>query len=208
MTDRPQDDNRRQVPAKDVDDPTRDIRLPSVPGRPTPAVPPEWAGLVHTPEPPTEPAEDPVGHQSAVEPAEPTAAAPVREPMAAAPEPRSAAAPARTRITDQSTDELGDPAAAARQRTLVFAPPPSPAGAAPAVGSAPAPGRSGHLSSGHSQPGAAVRPAPPERRRSTWPWVFALLVLLALFAAAVVLAWVGGAKDGLPSFWEAAAALG
>jgi hypothetical protein len=199
MTDRPQDDARRQLPAKGVDDPTRDIRLPPMPGRPTPAVPPERAGLAHTPQPPPEPADDPIGHQPAVGPAEPA--------------PGPTAASARTRITDQPTDELGDPTAAARQRTLAFTPP-SPAGAASAVESAPAPGSSGYLPSGHPQPGAAprtaaaVRPAPPARRRSTWPWVLALLVLLALFAAAVVLAWVGGAKDGLQSFWEAAAPLG
>ncbi|MCW2580730.1 MAG: hypothetical protein JWR82_2331 [Blastococcus sp.] len=197
MTDRPQDDARRQVPAPGFDDPTRDIRLPPVPGRPAPAVPPEWAGLVHPPEPSPAPGADPVGHQPVLESPEPTAAP-----------------PARTRISDQPTDELNTPAAAVRQRTLAFTPPSPPADAATADGNAPAQGPPGYLPAGHPQPGAAppkaapARPASPPRRRSTWPWVLAVLVVLALFAAAVVLAWVGGEKDDLQSFWEAAAPLG
>jgi hypothetical protein len=176
MTDRPQDDARREVPAQGSDDPTRDIRLPPMPGRPAPAVPPEWAGLVHTPEP---------------------------------------TPPARTRLADQPTDELDNPAAAVRQRTLAFTPPPSPpADAVTAGGNAAAQGPPGYLPAGHPRPGAAspeaapARPAPPRRRRSTWPWVLAVLLVLALFAAAVVLAWVGGEKDDLQSFWEAVAPLG
>ncbi|CAA9262963.1 MAG: hypothetical protein AVDCRST_MAG57-2763 [uncultured Blastococcus sp.] len=192
MTERPHDDVRRE-PAHRIDDPTRDIRLPPVPGRPAAPVPPKWAGLMHTPE--SAPGDDPTDHHATVEPSGPAAT--------------TSAAP---RIADQPTDELGNPVPVVRERTLAFAQPSPPDANASADTGAPAQGPSGYLPPGHPPPHAGPRQAAPaatpRRRRSTWPWVLALLVLLTLFAVAVVLAWVGSERDNLQSFWEAGAPIG
>jgi hypothetical protein len=76
-------------------DATRDIKLPPLPGRPAPAVPPGWSGYV------------PAGEQ-------PPASEPAAPPEAERPDTRF----------DLPTDRLPGPQDRARSSTLQFSPPP------------------------------------------------------------------------------------
>jgi hypothetical protein len=90
-------------------DPTRDIRLPPMPDRPAPAVPPEWSSYVPAVPAPSEP---PAGATAIKPPAtpEPAAGVPVAGP--------------RQRV-DEPTDRLASPDHPLRQGTRAFAPAPS-----------------------------------------------------------------------------------
>jgi hypothetical protein len=81
-------DPRRQPPAGGLADPTREIRLPPLPGTPGPVLPPEWAGL-HRPaestagRPAEGPADGPTGGVTAEQPTDRLASPPApvdREP--------------------------------------------------------------------------------------------------------------------------------
>jgi hypothetical protein len=78
-------------PRPGLADPTRDIRLPPLPGTPSPELPQEWAGL-------------------RAEPASTPAPEPAAEPAGSSPD----------ALVDQPTDELGSPPGTARDRTLTF----------------------------------------------------------------------------------------
>jgi hypothetical protein len=105
------------------DEATRDIHLPPLPGRPVPAVPPEWASFV--------PAADgsaadgsavdgPSGDGSPLD--APAAGAPTAD-MPAAGRDRDGQSPGRS--FDASTDRLGSPSDPARRHTMAFTAPPS-----------------------------------------------------------------------------------
>src|SRR3954466_6281941 len=88
----------QQPPRFGLADPTRDIRLPPLPGTPPPAVPPEWEGAVpqRTPEPDPSPAA--AGSLSTPQPP-----------------------PARDEaLADQPTDQLTSPRPKDRDPTLRF----------------------------------------------------------------------------------------
>jgi hypothetical protein len=99
------------APRADV---TRDIRLPPLPDRPAPAVPPAWSSYL--PAAPADPAPAaPAAGATAV------GAAPAPEPPAA---PHIDAAPPGS--VDEPTDRLASPSdSALRQSTRTFSPPPS-----------------------------------------------------------------------------------
>ena len=99
MTAAPQHPSAPDPSVAGGEDPTRDIRLPMIPGRPTPGLPAGWAA-------------SPTGASSA-DPVPETA----EELPASAEESRTPAA------ADQRTDELPAPPARPRERTLAFSSP-------------------------------------------------------------------------------------
>ena len=84
-------------------DPTRDIRLPPLPGRPSPELPPEWEQL-----------------RSAREASASTAAPDTADRDTATPQAAMPAAASQDTLADQPTDKLGRPAQGPRDRTLTF----------------------------------------------------------------------------------------
>jgi hypothetical protein len=112
MTDPPQHDRATDETAGGAEDHTRDIRLPSLPGRPPPVLPKEWAS------------------------AQPPAVSP--EPVPGEPGPEVSRVPTAERLVDQPTDELVPPDNRPRERTIAFASPEMAGGRpAPTVGPTP-----------------------------------------------------------------------
>jgi hypothetical protein len=93
----------RPPPAAARDDGTRDIRLPPLPDREAPAVPPEWSSYLPTAGVPEVDAPTPDG--------------PAPEPEAPSDAPR--------RSVDEPTDRLASSNERGRNNTLAFTPPPS-----------------------------------------------------------------------------------
>lgn len=141
-------------------DPTRDIRLPPLPGRAGPELPPEWAALRVEGDP----------------------AAP--DPTPAAPSAPDADGTTAQRLADQPTDQLGQPPQGDRDRTLTFSGTSAqrwaaghPATPDPAWSSVPA------------APGPVVAPRQrPERRSRRWPWV--VLTLVPILVIVVTGVWL------------------
>ena len=107
MTERPQGEPSAH------DDRTRDIRLPPLPDRPSPALPPQWAEL-HPPAPAATP------DFSAPAPELPTTAATAAEPAPQV-QPEGRPLPAWARgVEDGPTDQLEKPERPPRERTLAF----------------------------------------------------------------------------------------
>jgi hypothetical protein len=185
MTDRPLDHPRAGSPDPD---PTRDIRLPQLPGRPPSSLPPEWVAAAEVPVEPVVPVQPVAPGQPVVPEASPVAA----------PGPLSSPAlSAADAIADEPTDHLAPPVEQPRQRTLAFEPVP---GDEPA-GSVQAPfGALGQVGPAvREQPPVVVpsvpaagarRPPQPRRerdgsRRSTW--VLLVLLPIVVIAAAGLL---------------------
>jgi hypothetical protein len=104
-------------------DPTRDIRLPSLPDRPPSAMPREWAAMQ-----PEEPGPDFSAPPPDVPPTDDVAPPPLPGTAPAKPGP----------LLDQPTDELDPPRGRSRERTLAFASPEMAGGRpAPTVGPTP-----------------------------------------------------------------------
>lgn len=187
-------------PAPGYDDRTRDIRLPSLPDRPSAAVRPEWQAHVRPtvadPAPaPAEQTEEGGGKEPDATPAVSAARSPEPSP------PRPYVLP------DEPTDELSSPPQV-RQQTVAFdAPAGAPAPWAPPVPGTTAPGPGpaqfgappfGSPSSGaagsdrpSSDPppsyGPSGRGSEPDRKRR-WPWVvLTVLPILVIVAAALLL---------------------
>jgi hypothetical protein len=124
MTDPPQDDGAPEELPAGGEDRTRDIRLPSLPGRPPPVLPREWASA----------------QRSSVSP-EPVSPEPVsEEPQSEAARELSAHAFRTTGrpLAEQPTDELVPPGGRPRERTIAFASPDMAGGRpAPSVGRTP-----------------------------------------------------------------------
>jgi hypothetical protein len=182
MTDRPP---AFPDPGSPHPEPTRDVRLPRVPGHPPVAVPPDRAG------------------GQATGPAAPDVRPPPPEPSSAI---APTAAPGASSIADQPTDRLAAPEAPARQPTAAFGPPPpdpsrpdvgrppfggpgqpdSPVQAPPGAGPLP----SSRAGAGHesSDPTPMPQPQPPRDggRKSTWV-VLVLLPVLVIVGAALLL---------------------
>ena len=103
-------------------DPTRDIRLPPLPDRPPPALPPGWAGV------PARPSPTPPGPDVSAPP--PGTSVPHAEP--------TAARPGGTPLADEPTDQLAQPRGRPRERTIAFASPEMAGGRpAPVIGPTP-----------------------------------------------------------------------
>src|SRR3954470_14411974 len=138
-------------------DPTRDIRLPPLPDRPFPPLPPGWSP------------ED-VGHGEAPAETAPDAAA--------GPEPTTSGLQ-----VDQPTDEVGRPPEGTRDRTLTFDGTSAERWAAghaasPEPAWSPLPPRSG--------PVVGPRPRPVPERGRRWPWVvLALIPVLVIVGAGI-----------------------
>jgi hypothetical protein len=131
-------------------DPTRDIRLPPLPDRPFPLLPPEWSSERADQATPPESVE--VSAADATDEPEPTTSG---------------------LQVDQPTDEVGRPPQGARERTLTFDGTSAQrwaAGLAASPDSAwsPLPPRSG--------PVVGPRPRPVPERGRRWPWVVLTLV--------------------------------
>ncbi|HLM05219.1 MAG TPA: hypothetical protein VK402_08550 [Blastococcus sp.] len=191
MTDPSQRDRGPSAATPPPADPTRDIRLPPLPDRPFPALPPEWKGdgrpqetpppEIHAEPPAAEPrvAEAPAAESTVAEPtvAEPTAVEPPDAEPAEAPLPPVRGEPTTPRVgplVDQPTDELGSPPPGApRDPTLTFEGTAAQRWAAGLAATpdpvwSPLPQRPGPVV------GPRPRPVPEKGRR--WPWV--LLVSL------------------------------
>jgi hypothetical protein len=159
MTDRPLDD--RHPSSQGVNDPTRDIRLPPLPGSTPAALPPEWSAAA-------QPAPSAV-QASVPEPALPR----VHDP-----------------VDDEPTDLLPPPVSPDRQRTLTFDSPAGDLGhglGQPPFGSPGTAGPAPVLQPPAPVPAPpAARPDPHTRK---WPWVLlVLLPLVVIVVAGLVLA--------------------
>ena len=148
-------------------DPTRDIRLPPLPGRPGPELPSDWERVRSE-------------RQAAAE------AAGSASPPAVETSPVGAAhdAEARRPMVDQPTDELGRPPHGARDRTITF------------QGTAAQRWAAGHPATpdpawSSVPPGPAPVVAPrsrPAQRSRRWPWV--LLTLVPIVVIVVTGVWL------------------
>ncbi|TFV91229.1 hypothetical protein [Blastococcus sp. CT_GayMR16] len=160
MIDPPQHDRAPDGTAAGGEDRTRDIRLPSLPGRPPSAMPREWAEVQPRP---SSPASGDLG---------PSAGDPAETPDFSAPPPETSvthvATPARPRgtpLVDQPTDELPPPPGPPRERTIAFASP--------------------EMAGGRPAPSVGRTPRRPRR----WPWVvLTLLPILVIVGAGI--AWL------------------
>jgi|tagenome__1003787_1003787.scaffolds.fasta_scaffold20981267_3 hypothetical protein len=163
------------------EDPTRDIRLPPVPGSPAAHLPAEWAGAEGTPateaphpeahvhEPPLQPI--PVQELPAQPP--PVAGASVVEPAVTAS--RDA-----TVVLEPATDHLPPVVDVPRHQTRPFG---APSDQAVHTGT-PEPDRSPpHRPVREESPNAA----PPAARGGTWTWVLLVVLPIVIIAAAGVL---------------------
>jgi hypothetical protein len=160
MIDPPQHDRAPGGTAAGGEDRTRDIRLPSLPDRPPPAMPREWAEIQPVP---SSPASDVVGPAADESAQAPDFSAP--PPETSVTDVAAAARPRGTPLVDQPTDELAPPRGRPRERTIAFASPEMAGGRpAPSVG-------------------------PTRRRPRRWPWVvLTLLPILVIVGAGI--AWV------------------
>ena len=161
--------SKQDSPARGFADPTRDIRLPPLPGR---VLPPQWRTDDAVPAP------GPAGS----EPSSPDSAGPVVAASAAPAPPRVVDSPevqatvadtpdaaAPPTIADQPTDALAP--AHPRHKTLTFGAPGEEGGSPAAV------------PPHYSLP--RVVPAPP--RSKTWPWAVLIALPLIVIAVAAVL---------------------
>lgn len=151
----------QELPRSSLADPTRDIRLPPLPGRPEPGLPSEWERLRSE-----------------------RAAAAAAVPDTAVPEGEGPAGPTAGTLADQPTDQLGQPPQGPRDRTLTFRGTAAerwaaghPATPDPAWSSVPA----------GSTPVVAPRRRPEDRSRR-WPWV--LLTLVPILVIVVTGVWL------------------
>jgi hypothetical protein len=169
--------NRRPEPGAPLSaDPTRDIRLPPLPDRPFPPLPPDWSAAGRPEEtPPPEGGSQP-------------AAADVSPP----PAPGEPTTPSSGPLVEKPTDEVGRPPAGARDRTLTFEGTAAQRWAAGLAATpdpvwSPLPPRSG--------PVVGPRPRPVPERGRRWPWV--------VLAAVPVLVIVGTGLWLLLLLWAA-----
>ncbi len=177
-------DPRREPRASSVADPTRDIRLPPLPGRPGPELPPEWEKARRSAEAAkaARPVDAPGPHtEVAATAVPPTAVPPTGAPSAAVP----AIAPPRTKppTDEHPTDEL-------RAR---LASPPDPNRTLTFTGSSQQRWAAGHAatpdpawSSVPAAPGPVV--VEPRSRSRRWPWV--VLTLLPVLVIVVTGVWL------------------
>lgn len=148
-------------------DPTRDIRLPSLPGRAGPELPPEWEAL---------------RSERATSADSPDATPSSRE-VGASDTAAPNMAPPGT-LADQPTDQLGQPPQGARDKTLTFS------------GTAVQRWAAGHpatpdpaWTSVPPEPGpVVVGPRARDERSRRWPWV--VLALLPVLVIAVTGVWL------------------
>ena len=147
-------------PRASLADPTRDIRLPPLPGTAGPGLPPEWEALRTD------------GDRSAPEPTSPRLAAPAADDTTS------------ETLVNQPTDELGRRPEGVRDKTLTFRGTSAqrwaaghPATPDPAWSSVPA------------APGPAVAPRPrPDGRSRRWPWV--VLTMVPILVIVVTGVWL------------------
>ena len=149
MSGPPTRDPREPPPAR-LADPTRDIRLPPLPGTTPPVLPTEWQA----------PVTDATSEPAADRP----------EPDAVPAQPGDVRAEPDAVPADQPTDELGAPPAAHRERTLTFR---GSAAQRWAAGHAATPDPA--WSSAPPARGPVVAPRARERSRR-WPWIVLTLV--------------------------------
>ena len=138
-------------------DPTRDIRLPPLPGTQPPALPPEWQDV----------------------------RPPAPEPEGTGPEDPAPEDPAPDAVlAEQPTDQLGSPPPAERDRTLTFD---GSAAEHWAAGHAAPPDRAWSSVPPASRPIVGPRSRPAAGRRSRrWPWVvLTLLPVLVIVVTGV-----------------------
>ena len=155
-------DRDQQAPPRTsgLADPTRDIRLPPLPGTASPELPPEWEAM--------------------------RSGGRTETPVAASAGPPAPAPDATTSesLVDQSTDQLGQPPQGDRDRTLTFRGTSAQRWAAghpstpdPAWSSVPA------------APGPVVQPRPRTDTRSRrWPWI--VLTLVPILVIVVTGVWL------------------
>jgi hypothetical protein len=157
-------------------DPTRDIRLPPLPGRPGPELPSEWERLR---------SEREAAAATAADTGAPGAVAPTRSaPGTGLPAGASADTTPPDPMADQPTDQLGRPAQGPRDRTLTFR------------GTAAERWAAGHpatpdpaWSSVPAGPAPVVAPRRrPEEKSRRWPWV--LLTLVPILVIVVTGVWL------------------
>jgi hypothetical protein len=165
MTDPARRDRGPERGAHPGADPTRDIRLPPLPDRPFPPLPPDWS-VAGRPEE-TPPPED---------------SAPAAE-VAPPPAPGEPTTPRSGPLVDQPTDEVGRPPEGARDRTLTFEGTSAERWAAghatsPDPAWSPLPPRAG--------PVVGPRPRPTLERRRRWPWVVLTLIPVLVIVGAGV----------------------
>jgi hypothetical protein len=163
--------SKHDPPVGGFADPTRDIRLPPLPGR---VLPPQWqtgdaasgptVAASAAPPAPAVPAASAAPAAAAAPLAETPAAPPVEAPLADA-----SAEPGPPTISDQPTDNLAPPQP--RHKTLTFGAPGEEGGGPAAV------------PPHYSLP--RVVPAPP--RSKTWPWAVLIALPLIVIAVAAVL---------------------
>lgn len=186
----PQQDPAGDAPAPRFDDPTRDIRLPSLPDRPQAVVRPEWRAHVQpaVPDPSPSPRSPAPAEQHESGTADATdvttAAQPARSPDPAPPRPYV--------LPNEPTDELSSPSRV-RQQTLAFdaAAAGTPAPGVPHVQGSAAPGQAspqfGAPPFGPPYYGPPGRGSAPDRTRR-WPWVvLTVLPILVIVAAGLLL---------------------
>lgn len=196
----PQQNRAGDAPAPRFDDPTRNIRLPSLPDRAPSVVRPEWQA--HVPPAVANPAPAPAEkaeHGSGDAPDATAAVSAAGSPELAPPRPYV--------LPNEPTDELSSPPRV-REQTLTFdAPAGAPAPGAPNVPGPPAPGPGSAQfgapaygppfsgGSGHGTPsygpspshGPSGRGSEPDRKRR-WPWVvLTILPILVIVAAGLLL---------------------
>jgi len=141
-------------------DPTRDIRLPPLPDRPFPSLPPGWS---------PERADEAVVTGRVAEAAAPAESAESAEPAASGPQ------------VDQPTDEVGRPPEGARERTLTFE---GTSAERWAAGHATAPDPAWSPLPPRSGPVVGPRPRPDRRRGRRWPWVVVTLIPVLIIVGA------------------------
>ncbi len=203
MSTPPQDPAGRS-PAPRFDDPTRDIRLPSPPDRPSAHVRPQWQA--HVRRDPVPPARTPPVQGALPETPAPAAEDTSTTTEAGAPH----ASPPGDLLANQPTDKMSAPPGI-RQQTLAFDAPPGPAAPGPltpglSAGALPpavassgppssgSPGQpsfapSGHGAPSYGPPGQGSRPAPAGKRR--WPWVvLTILPILVIIVSGLLLLWL------------------
>jgi hypothetical protein len=178
MTDRSPGAPRPEQPDL-FDDPTRDIRLPPVPGSPPAHIPAEGAEGTPASEPPEreahvhEPPPQPIAVQEL--PAQPL---PVAEPSVA--EPAITASRDATVVLEPTTDHLPPAVEAPRHQTRPFGPPgdqaPHAAAPEPDRSPPPRPAREG-----------SPKAAPPAARGGAWTWVLLVVLPIVIIAGAGVL---------------------